>query len=89
MHFSLKNDLTSLKELFKILRDEGPVLKGVLCAGYRQPDMRACQLVPMGRDQLNIIRRLTPAPRPWPKWRETPLCRRELQWLQRATTSAI
>jgi hypothetical protein len=30
MHFSLKNDLTSLKELFKILRDEGPVKTGGL-----------------------------------------------------------
>jgi hypothetical protein len=30
MHFSLKNDLTSLNELFKILRDEGPVKTGGL-----------------------------------------------------------
>lgn len=30
MHFSLKNDLTSLKELFRILREEGPVKTGGL-----------------------------------------------------------
>lgn len=30
MHFSLKSDLTSLKELFRILRDEGPVKTGGL-----------------------------------------------------------
>jgi hypothetical protein len=30
MHFSLKNDLTSLKELFRVLREEGPVKTGGL-----------------------------------------------------------
>ena len=30
MHFSLKKDLTSLKELFRVLREEGPVKTGGL-----------------------------------------------------------